>query len=98
MVMWRHLGYQPAPSTSAASYSSLGMPPMAAEYSTTPPPGMIRTVLRITAAIASSELPIHAWGLAPKTLNTALARPNGLGLKIQRQTIATRMAELTRGR
>src|SRR6266852_449520 len=98
MVMWRQRAYQLAPSTSAASYNSLGMPPMAAEYSTTPPPGMISTVLRMTAAMASSELPIHGWGATPKTLRTALARPNGFGLKIQRQTMATNMAELTSGR
>src|SRR6267143_409574 len=97
-VMYHHFVSGPAPSTSAASYSSFGSEPIAAEYSTTPPPGIVRTALRMTAASAWSELLIQSWGPTPKTPSTVFARPYGLALKIQRHTIATRIAEFTSGR
>jgi len=52
----------------------------------------------MTAASAWSELPIQSSGWMPKTPRTVFASPYGLALKIQRHTIATRIAEFTRGR
>src|SRR6267143_467621 len=94
-VMYHHFVSGPAPSTSAASYSSFGSEPIAAEYRTTPPPGIVRTELRMTAASAWSELPIQRSGPDPNTPRTVFASPYGLALKIQRHTIAMRIAEFT---
>ena len=59
---------------------------------------MVRTALRMIASSAWSELPIQRKGPRPMVPSAAFARPNGLGLKIQRQTIATRIAEFTSGK
>ena len=47
---------------------------------------------------AWSELPIQRNGPRPIVPSAVFASPKGFALKIQRQTIATRIAELTSGK
>src|ERR687896_2386283 len=93
-VTYRNLARAPAPSDSAASYSSRGMLASAAEYGTTPTAGMVRTDDRMTDHSATLD-PMkldgsltQPSGSMPTKPIRELKTPHGFAFSIQRQTRA----------